>query len=751
MLRNPFHQVSNTTLFVKLITSFMVIVIMLVSFNFASNFYFLKNVRNEIVIANQANLSKTVNNYETHIKHIKKMGMNLFLNERVNLIVNSDQASNHYDFMYQVWKDIQSSLSDSYMMMHNIIYLLPENNIVIEKEGTRSIDEMFSDYYRSDTYSSEFWMREISGPYSFNLFAESEFSMHSFGKQQSLGKFLPVLIKNRFNNRFSLILLLDSRKMFSSFYQPTRDGKLYIMNANKETIFASDPSSDFLPASLLTSNEKSGYEKREHDYIYYQEGAESGLTYISIIPAAYIESKFTDQNRILIGVLLLSIVFSLVISIYFTASFSNPIKEILRAIQQDPLLKPRKSRIMEFDFISGRLREMLIANQDIKQDLTQKKSLLKSFSYINYLKKIHSSANDLAIQPDLEKPYIIIGFHVIYKDNNLKQLDFGEQKASYFLKELIHTYLSQSYGESLTFQIEQDLIVALIFPSENESISVMEHMEYLKRIMDMDHYYYLATLTSSLYQTDSTAFTVTYEQILKLLQLRTLGDGTQIIPFESSINNSLSTAWEKGKIKTHLEAGNNEELLRMGKQMLVYLYKKAAPLHNFIKLSHDFKRQLSQSFNEVEKNHFEERSEHDNPEHLYTFEAFERFIEDVIAAACFIIEQRKEHDEPICDFAISFVDKHYGEEISLDIIAAYLKITPSYLSSYFKEKMGVNFSDYVQTYRMKKAVELLETTDIQVQAIANRVGYHSVNSFIRNFKKFTGYPPGEYRKKYYRA
>ena len=76
-----------------------------------------------------------------------------------------------------------------------------------------------------------------------------------------------------------------------------------------------------------------------------------------------------------------------------------------------------------------------------------------------------------------------------------------------------------------------------------------------------------------------------------------------------------------------------------------------------------------------------------------------------------------------------------------------MNISASYLSTYFKEKMGTNFSDYVQSHRMKQAIILLETTELKIVEVASRVGYQSVNSFIRNFKRFTGYPPGEFRKK----
>jgi len=48
--------------------------------------------------------------------------------------------------------------------------------------------------------------------------------------------------------------------------------------------------------------------------------------------------------------------------------------------------------------------------------------------------------------------------------------------------------------------------------------------------------------------------------------------------------------------------------------------------------------------------------------------------------------------------------------------------------------------------RIEKAKELLETTDKTVYDISKEVGYNNEQSFYRNFKKFTGFTPIEYRK-----
>ncbi|WP_377561729.1 helix-turn-helix transcriptional regulator [Paenibacillus chungangensis] len=630
-------------------------------------------------------------------------------------------------------------------MIHNIFYLLPDSGIVIEKDGTRSFNEMFAKYYEHPVYTQDFWLNQLSIPYSYKLFPESEFHSHVGISSQSVGSYLPILIKNRFNDRFSLIMLLDSGKMFNTFYQPARDGDLYIFDEEDNPVFSSRNIEDSPMPALQATTIRDGYVKQGNHYYYYRKGPESQLTYVSVIPTVLIESKFTQLNGILIGFLALSCALSLGLSLYFTRNLNTPIHELLKVIRQEVVSKPRKSKIKELDFMQDKVQEMMRAYQDIKQEVTQKKSLLKNFVYINYLKKIHTRQSDFNIQPELTKPFILIGFHILYRSNHTLPSGTDEQKASYYIKELVHAHLAKSYSDLLTLQMERQIILCILFPKEGEQRHITDHLEKFKVMMELDHAYYLTTIAASPYQSDPAAFTSSYENIMMRLEQRTLGMDAQIIAENACTPEPLRDDWERAEIATHLEAGNEEELWLIGRKALVHLHKKQAPLASFTNLAAAFKQQLMKVFTPVEQLHFEELSRYEEQQ-LFTLEQYEAYFGLLSRTACELLAQKRERIEPVCDFVLKYVDNHYGEDISLLILAEQLKITPSYLSSYFKEKMGVNFSEYVQTYRMQIAIGLLKKTDMRIQEVAQNVGYQSVNSFIRNFKKFTGYPPGEYRK-----
>jgi len=95
---------------------------------------------------------------------------------------------------------------------------------------------------------------------------------------------------------------------------------------------------------------------------------------------------------------------------------------------------------------------------------------------------------------------------------------------------------------------------------------------------------------------------------------------------------------------------------------------------------------------------------------------------------------------------ITFIRNNY-QDISLDSIAEEFDYTPEYISKLIKETTGLTYSEILLRIRMEKAAELLVNTNMSVYSIAYQTGYEATEHFIRQFKKYSGYTPTQYRKK----
>jgi len=96
--------------------------------------------------------------------------------------------------------------------------------------------------------------------------------------------------------------------------------------------------------------------------------------------------------------------------------------------------------------------------------------------------------------------------------------------------------------------------------------------------------------------------------------------------------------------------------------------------------------------------------------------------------------------------AIAYIDQHLKEELTLKEIAALVHLNPSYFSVLFKEQANLNFSEYITRRRIQRAKELVISTNLPINEIAEEVGYKTSKYFIKIFKEIEGMTPSTFRK-----
>ncbi|MCI9441587.1 MAG: AraC family transcriptional regulator [Ruminococcus sp.] len=98
------------------------------------------------------------------------------------------------------------------------------------------------------------------------------------------------------------------------------------------------------------------------------------------------------------------------------------------------------------------------------------------------------------------------------------------------------------------------------------------------------------------------------------------------------------------------------------------------------------------------------------------------------------------------EWAFSYIDQNFQNNITIGSIADSCKIHRNYLCKIFREHLGVSPQEFLITYRMNKAVQLLKTTSLSIKDIVNAVGYPNQLHFSRAFKNVYGISPSQWRK-----
>lgn len=111
-----------------------------------------------------------------------------------------------------------------------------------------------------------------------------------------------------------------------------------------------------------------------------------------------------------------------------------------------------------------------------------------------------------------------------------------------------------------------------------------------------------------------------------------------------------------------------------------------------------------------------------------------------------IASKRSSKNAYTAERMICYMQKHCGEELSLNVLSDVIGLSPNYLGVVFKNYVGMSFLEYLTKIRMEKAKGLLENFELRIYEIAYMTGFQNVSYFSAKFKKQYNVTPKEYRE-----
>lgn len=91
--------------------------------------------------------------------------------------------------------------------------------------------------------------------------------------------------------------------------------------------------------------------------------------------------------------------------------------------------------------------------------------------------------------------------------------------------------------------------------------------------------------------------------------------------------------------------------------------------------------------------------------------------------------------------ALSYIHEHFAEDFSLNDLAESLHVSPTHLSRLFRKELETSFIDYLVTYRIERAQQMLLHSNLDLKTISEKTGFHGYNYFLRAYKEKTGHTP----------
>lgn len=132
-------------------------------------------------------------------------------------------------------------------------------------------------------------------------------------------------------------------------------------------------------------------------------------------------------------------------------------------------------------------------------------------------------------------------------------------------------------------------------------------------------------------------------------------------------------------------------------------------------------------------------------ENLTTIAELENIRAFMVLEYCRLIDaDRSKRYSPVIKEAVTYIQLHYFEKISLSSISKRLNINATYLSKRFKIETGQTLTHYVQDIRISHSKQLIKENNLSITDVALKVGFENLNYFCTVFKKRTGVTPRHY-------
>lgn len=721
------------TLFIRLLISFFIVIALLLTYILFSLSFFQSYIRDMIIDYNSSNLINATHAMEQHFEASYRSELEFYFDEKAQSL---NSPTIRYETVHQIYKDILVSVTNQTANIENLVLYFIDQPLVIEKNGTIVKESLFTKFYYNERLTPDFWNNQFNDDFNYRILPAAEFSERIFKSPASSKLLIPTIIKNRYSPRYVLLSFHDVNKVVQAAFRSNKPG-VYILDADGQMIYADIDKEAAMVSSIAGQN---GHRVYNHHYYFYRTGAFSNLTYVSVISIKQLSSSFARLNVTLISLLIISIVIAVATSIFLSVNFRNPIRQIVQAVRHmNPTLSVRSS-IAEFRDLNANLNTMLKSIHDST-------SLLKYHAYTGKLKQIHTPFLDMKDAISTDTPFLFILYQLFYKPDPIKKLGMDENKKTLYVQEYIHLNMLNVHHESLTFQIEKNQILSIVFHSDRND--VLDKLREMASTFGKDKEHLFISISVGSIHTGSQGFTAAYEQVLEMAKQRKFHDRTELIDGlspQSDVNVTL-TSLQVQKFDANMKSGNYQTVASLIKRILQQMVRNQATALQFGQFASYILKRASAIMSEL---NLSDAAPYDSPEaalqECCTPEQLEHFFDDYLSELCKAIRDGKKDNDYITQFVKDYISKHYAENVSLDMIADKLNVTAGYLSSYMKEKTGTNFIDYLNQVRIDEAKALLRNSSERIKTIAEKVGYQNMNSFHRMFKKYTGITPKEYRQ-----
>lgn len=571
-----------------------------------------------------------------------------------------------------------------------------------------------------------------------------------------------------------LIVKLDKEKLMNLLktMTPYNEGTTFLLDKNYELMLSDsselDPLQEKLIEHIKTSEQTTGqfvtdYGKESYSVSYgvFKRLADEWI-YVSASPMTLITTPVVTFSKSLLWISAFSLITALLLAFVVSNTMYSPIQKLLNQIDPERRQADRK-RKNEFQTIREHWTNISTKSAELEQKIETTLPILRNTFLMQLLQGHIGNLSEQDLERRMRSLYWEVGTHHytfvhIYltglhridqpmTPNDERLMTFAAYNMA---QEMVSAQFNQGYA--LNFH---DLSLGIFIIEANDKIVQNEQLQQfcerythtINELLRLQVSITISRKTEELRKVRNLYMEVeraaSYRQFLNQNQLIWMEDLPKEFTFDD-IDYPFDVELE---ILQAMRSGNREQVLELLRRFIEAgsMQKEHVAQQNMLQLLGSIQHMMLQSgINPIKLFHGENL--YRQLSHIRDPKKLLRWMRDIVIRPYFDeLENRvNAQQKGMMTQIIAYIHEHYKKDISLDQCADLVGVNSYTLSKWFKQASGVNFIDYLTELRIKKAQELLRSTDMLINDIAQEVGYQQ-RYFNRIFKKHVGVTPSEYR------
>lgn len=427
---------------------------------------------------------------------------------------------------------------------------------------------------------------------------------------------------------------------------------------------------------------------------------------------------------------------------------ANEIEEILRKLKQQ--LDERYASQRDYEVLKIKYEESLpILREQFLSRLMEGKITEEDFHEQVALSTIDPNAYGYVTTLfEIEKKNQSAFSQSIFKDKNaLFMMVTVEQMIEEYLKRYLNcsVFLYSSY-------------IAIIVNME-EQTSMDEVLKYMKEVCIIAKRTYELVLTAGVSSICHEYWNLRYarkEAMAALNYQLALGTGKPIYIEDVEPDTDIQLRFhgrDEELLTAAIRAGESDVIEKAIEEIFIHISGTILPIRQYRIYALEIvvvMMRMIQSYHLKSECIFPEDLDFYDPlKKLDTMDNFKKWLFDISnRMSAQICKGRLSSSVIIVERAQEYIAKHYAQkDLNVEIISAYLNISPTYLSTVFKKVKNESLITCLTNVRLDKAMYLLHHTQDKNYLISEKVGYADANYFSYVFKRKYGVSPARYRKR----